>query len=257
MRADNPTNAPESAPGDSYQTNGKRNRKTPRKRAPRPGEGRPTKASRNRLSGILEDISSGLTEEQACAVNGCSDRTWRRWKRNEAVSSVAIARARGMFIKARLRMKDACSGPEGGDWKRFMWELERSPSFREQFRKPDSGTNISLTQNNATLNLMDEKALQDARNALDEVKAIKSARGQKKEETPIEEVRDDKHPATIVPEPDDLKPTEPEPSPQSPAPAEPVERWCDKHPVEPSRRQTILAQARRMGRSDGDGKGVF
>jgi hypothetical protein len=162
-----------------------------------------------------------------------------------------------MFIKARLRMKDACSGPEGGDWKRYIWELERSPSFREQFRKPDSGTNISLTQNNATLNLMDEKALQDARRALDEAKAIQDARRQKEAEDPIEEVRDDQHPATIAPQSDDSKPAEPELSPQSSTPAEPVERWCDRHPVEPSRRQALLAQSRRMGRSDGDGKGPF
>jgi hypothetical protein len=107
---------------------------------------------------------------------------------------------------------------------------------------------------------MDGQSLQEARKALDEVKALKEARkaldetkaiqnAGREAEASIEEVRDN--------HPPDSMPPEPEPSPQSPTPGEPVERWRDKHPIEPSLRQKLLAQARRMGRNDGDGKGIF
>jgi hypothetical protein len=90
------------------------------------------------------------------------------------------------------------------------------------------------------------KAIKQARRTLDEVKALEEARRQ-----PIEAETSD---ADLVAEP------EPEPLSQSPTPAEPVERWRDKHPhqVGPlSLRETVLDQARRMGRSDGDGKRHF
>jgi hypothetical protein len=105
--------------------------------------------------------------------------------------------------------------------------------------------------------LSDPQALQEARDALEDVKRIKEARRQREEAASIEEVRDDYPPGIVAPSPDDSKTAEPEPSPQSSTPAEPVIRWCDKHPVEPSLRQKLLAQSRRMGRSDGDGKGPF
>jgi hypothetical protein len=218
--------------------------------------GRPTKATGKRLSAILEDIARGLTEEQACAVNGCTDRVWRKWKSHDVISSAALARAKGMFIKTRLDLKDACSGPEGGDWKRYVWELQCAPGLREQFRKPDGETNINLTQNNNTLNVMDATALENARRALEEVKAIKDAR-RTREEARQPSIEAETTDADFVAEERPQAEPEPEPSPQSPTPREPVERWCDKHPIEPSLRQKLLAQARRMGRNDGDGKGIF
>jgi hypothetical protein len=105
----------------------------------------------------------------------------------------------------------------------------------------------SLNQTNNTLNLTDGAALQEARRALDEVQAIKAARRQSIDaETTVEELVSEP-----APEP------APEPLPQSTTPAETAERWCDKHPIESSLRQKLLAQSRRMGRSDGDGKGIF
>jgi hypothetical protein len=110
--------------------------------------------------------------------------------------------------------------------------------------------------------LSDPQALQEARDKLDEVKAIKQARRTLDEVKALEEARrqpieTETSDADLVAEPAPQPEPEPEPSPQSPTHAVPVERWRDKHPVEPSRRQTILAQSRRMGRSDGDGKGPF
>ena len=85
------------------------------------------------------------------------------------------------------------------DWKCIAWDLERI--FPEEFGRPDRDTNISLTQNNNTLNLMDGNALQEARRMLDEVQAEKAARRQ-----PIEAETTD---AELVSEP------APEPLPQS------------------------------------------
>jgi hypothetical protein len=59
-----------------------------------------------------------------------------------------------------------------GDWKRFACYLERT--FEKQFA-PEP-TSVKLEQTNNTLNLTDGHTLQQARRALDEVKAIKDAR---------------------------------------------------------------------------------
>jgi hypothetical protein len=237
MTADEPTNAPESAPGASCQTNGKRKRKMPHKRPPRPGEGRPTKATPEIWEEICNLLSQGLTEEQACAYVGIAESTFNLWKQKPAFAEFR-ARAQACRILALQERKREAMEMRL-DWKCVAWDLERI--FKKQFALEPAS--VSLTQNNATLNLMDEQSLQEARVALDEARAIKEERRRRETETPIEEVRDDQHPATIVPAPDDLKTAEPEPSPQSPTPAEPV------HPVEPSLRQKLLAQARRMGRS--------
>jgi hypothetical protein len=129
------------------------------------------------------------------------------------------------------------------DWKCVAWDLERI--FRKQFAPATSETSLTLNQTNNMLNLTDGAALQEARRALDEVQAQKAARRQSIEAE------------TIVAKPTPQPEPEPEPSPQSPTPTEPVERWRDKHPIEPSLRQKLLAQSRRMGRSDGEGKGIF
>jgi len=111
--------------------------------------------------------------------------------------------------------------------------------------------------------LSDPQALQEARRALDEVKAIKQARRTLDEVKALEEARRqpieaDTTDAELVAEAAPQPELEPEPSPQSPTPPEPVERWRDKHQVVPlSLRKTVLDQARRMGRSDGEGKGIF
>ena len=131
-------------------------RKKPARRVSKRGrinEGRPTKATPERIQGILESIARGLTEEQACAVHDVSDRQWREWKSNDAVSSVAFARAKGEFIQQRLAMKDACDA-KGGDWKRFIFELKCSPGLREQFADVDKQPLVlNAQQNNYTVSV--------------------------------------------------------------------------------------------------------
>ena len=128
-------------------------RQRTRKPTPKPKRkiGRPTKASPERIQGILESIARGLTEEQACAVHDVDQDTWINWKNNESVSRIAFARAKGAFIEKRLALKDAC-GLNGGDWKRFIFELKCSPGLREQFADVDKAPlMIANQQNNYTI----------------------------------------------------------------------------------------------------------
>jgi hypothetical protein len=253
MTADDPTNAPESAPGTSYHTNGRRKRKTPRKRPPRPGEGRPTKATPEIWDEICKLLAEGLTEEQACAYVRIAESTFNLWKQNPEFSEFR-ARAQACRILA-LKKEKALAMSMKLDWKCIAWDLERI--FKKQFGPATSEMSLSLSQTTNTLNITDGPSLEEARRALDEVKAVQQARQREEAETSIEEVRDDHRTAIVATQPNDSKPAEPEPSPQPPTPAEPVERWRDKHPIEPSLRQKLLAQARRMGHADGDGKSVF
>jgi hypothetical protein len=235
-------------------TNGKRKRKTPRKRAPRPGEGRPTKATPEIWEEICDLLSEGLTEKQACAYVRIAESTFNLWKQTPEFSEFR-ARAQACRILAlQKRKREAMENKL--DWKEAAWDLERI--FKKQFALEPAS--VSLSQTNNTLGLMDGQALQAAREALDEVKAIQEARRALDEVKTLENARLQREEAEttyaeLVAEP--APHPEPEPLVQSPPPTEPVERWCDKHPIEPSRRQTLLAQARRMGRNDGDGKGIF
>ena len=174
MTADKPANAPESASGASYHTNGKRERKTPRKRAPRLGEGRPTKATPEIWYEICDLLSEGLTEEQACAYVGIAESTFNLWKQNPEFSEFR-ARAQACRILA-LKKEKAFAMSMKLDWKCIAWDLERI--FKKQFAPATSETSLTLTQNNNTLNVMDASALENARRALDEVNAIKDARRQ-------------------------------------------------------------------------------
>jgi hypothetical protein len=138
---------------------------------PKRKPGRPTKATPELLQAILDDLSRGLTREQACAVNGVSDEQFSQWEKRPEYPGLR-ARAQATRIRALVQLK-AIAGEK--DWKSWAWDLERI--FPDQFAKPsDSETNINLTQNNNTLNYNDAQSLEDARRALDEVRAIKDAR---------------------------------------------------------------------------------
>jgi hypothetical protein len=219
MRADKPTNEPESAPEASYNINEKRNRKTPRKRAPRPGEGRPTKATPEIWEEICDLLADGLTELQACAYVRIAESTFNLWKQNPEFSEFR-ARAQACRILAlQKRKREAMENKQ--DWKEAAWDLERI--FKKQFAPATSETSLTLNQTNNTLNLTDGAALENARRALDEAKAIQDARRTREEarRQPIEAEPSD---ADLAAEPA----PEPEPSPQSPTPTEPAERWRER-----------------------------
>jgi hypothetical protein len=71
----------------------------PRKRTPRPGEGRPTKAAPEIWDKICNLLSEGLTEEQACAYVGIAESTFNLWKQNPEFSEFR-ARAQACRILA-------------------------------------------------------------------------------------------------------------------------------------------------------------
>jgi hypothetical protein len=224
MTVDELTNAPESASGASCHSNGKRKRKTPRKRPPRPGEGRPTKATPEIWDEICDLLSEGLTEEQACAYVRIAGSTFNLWKQKPEFSEFRARAQASRILALQKRKREAME--KKLDWRCIAWDLERI--FRKQFALEPAS--VSLNQTNNTLNLMDGPTLQAARDALDETKAIKQARRTLDEVKALEEARRQSIEAeTIVAKPTPQPEPEPEPSPQSPMPTEPVERWCDKH----------------------------
>jgi hypothetical protein len=210
--------------------------------------GRPTKRTKTIGETILASIEKGLPFSLACSRAGVSHEFFIQWRQDDPEFESLVAQACSVSVEHNLEVVRRAAA--NGDWKAAAWMLERS--HPKMFSRPEVQVQLNQQFNVQGQDgwLSDPQALQEARDALEDVKRIKEERRRRETEATIEEVRDD-HPTA------GSKPAETAPSPQSPTPAEPVERWCDKHPIEPSRRQTLLAQARRMGRNDGDGKGIF
>src|SRR5258708_5691840 len=80
--------------------------------------GRPTKATHERLAAILEDLTLGMTEEQACAGNGVHISTFIDWKNKPEFSDL---RAKAQY--ARLKVLLAKQENEPADWKRWGWQV--------------------------------------------------------------------------------------------------------------------------------------
>jgi hypothetical protein len=203
----------------------------------------------------VASIEKGLPFSLACSRAGVSHEFFIQWRQDDPEFESLVAQACSVSVEHNLEVVRRAAA--NGDWKAAAWMLERS--HPKMFSRPEVQVQLNQQFNVQGQGgwLSDPQALQEARDALEDVKRTQEARRQREAEASIEEVHDDHRPVIVAPQLNDSKPAEPEPSPQPPTPAEPVERWRDKHPIEPSLRQKLLAQARRMGRSDGDGKGVF
>ena len=106
--------------------------------------GRPTKATPELIEAILEDVASGLTYEQACALHDVSARQVQEWQ-NKPEFPLLRARKEAARIKDMQRRIMNCTHQDG-DWKRYQWFLKCK--FPQQFGDQPM---INLTQNNYQL----------------------------------------------------------------------------------------------------------
>jgi hypothetical protein len=112
--------------------------------------GRPTKATPERIEAILADIANGLTKEQACACNGVSATSFRKWEERPEFPDLR-ARAQGLRIKARLAKLEAAAESGNSAWKSYAWELEKI--YRHQF----GDTSVTICEQN-NYQLSEERA---------------------------------------------------------------------------------------------------
>jgi len=134
--------------------------------------GRPTKATRERIKAILEDLTLGLTEEQACAANDVHFTTFIDWKNNTDKFPELRAKAQALRIKFLLKRKREAM-EQKLDWKEVAWELERI--YKNQFADP---AKLALQFNQQINNTpwSSEAELDEARRVLDEVDARQKRR---------------------------------------------------------------------------------
>lgn len=125
------------------------NRKS-KQMGPKGKRNRLTKATPERIEAILADIANGLTKEQACACNGVSATSFRKWEQRAEFPDLR-ARAQGLRIKALLAKLEAAAEAGKSAWKSYAWELKKI--YRNQFG--DQALTI-FEQNNYQLS--DEKA---------------------------------------------------------------------------------------------------
>jgi hypothetical protein len=91
---------------------------------PKGKRNRLTKATPERIEAILADIANGLTKEQACACNGVSATSFRKWEQREEFPDLR-ARAQGLRIKVLLAKLEAAAEAGNSAWKSYAWELEK------------------------------------------------------------------------------------------------------------------------------------
>lgn len=117
-----------------------------------PSKGKPrlTKTTPERIEAILADIANGLTKEQACACNGVSATSFRKWEERPEFPDLR-ARAQGLRIKALLAKLEAAAESGNSAWKSYAWELEKI--YRQQF----GDTCVTIFEQN-NYQLSEEKA---------------------------------------------------------------------------------------------------
>ena len=117
---------------------------------PSKGKRRLTKATPERIEAILADIANGLTKEQACACNGVSATSFRKWEERPEFPDLR-ARAQGLRIKALLAKLEAAAESGNSAWKSYAWELEKI--YRHQF----GDTSVTIFEQN-NYQLSEERA---------------------------------------------------------------------------------------------------
>ncbi len=149
-------------------------------------EGRPSKASAERIASILKDLARGFTVEQACAGNGTSHDQFEEWQKRPEFPVLRAAAQYARIDWLLSRIEDA-KGFVG--WQRYTWLLEHLKVYRDQFSDPKAALSVHLNQqiNNNSLTWspaelnearqrLDETKLEQARRRLDETKAVELKR---------------------------------------------------------------------------------
>src|ERR1700737_3847578 len=119
----------------------------------RPGAkiGRPTKATEERIQGILDHLAVGLNREQACAVNGVTETQFQEWEKRPEFPALR-AHAQAVRILALLKRKHEAMENKL-DWQEPAWDLERI--FKGQYDNPDKVAvqlNQQINNNSLTIN---------------------------------------------------------------------------------------------------------
>jgi hypothetical protein len=230
-------------------------------------DGRPSKATPEKIQAILDDIALGLTEEQACAANDVHQTTWIDWKNNTDKFPELRERAKARRIKALLKQMEEAR-EQKLDWREPAWKLERTT--KGQFADPAKAA-LNVQQNNTFMISREEGRAIDAQvarimpevdklleeHALDEIEGP-AVYDHPPSQAPhehklLENAREQVAPHLIrASDVDSLGRVEKSPEPEH-------VRQRDKKPLAGplSARQMRLEQDRRMGRADGDGKRPF
>ena len=131
--------------------------------------GRPTKATDELMAAIFDDLSLGMTEEQACAGHDVRADTFSKWKN---LPEFAWMRAKAQYCQIKRLIHKQETEPE--DWKRWQWRLQCT--YRAQFGEPNKiGVQINQQFNDGNLGIS-QTDLEDARKRLDETKRLQQNR---------------------------------------------------------------------------------
>jgi hypothetical protein len=128
------------------------------------GEGAPTKKTEELLAAVLEDMSLGMSEAQACGGHDIRPETFSRWKNLPEYESLR-AKAQFCRLKGLLAKMEA----EPGDWRKWAWQLERG-QYRIQFGDPAKiGVQVNQQFNGSGNPGMSQEALEETRKRLDKI----------------------------------------------------------------------------------------
>jgi hypothetical protein len=93
--------------------------------------GRPTLYTSTLANRLAEHISTGLTDEEAAAIEGISADCLTRWRKSKPEFCGTLKKAEALRLKYRLARVEA--GGQG--WQGTAWALERI--YPQRFSRPD------------------------------------------------------------------------------------------------------------------------
>jgi hypothetical protein len=149
------------------------------------GRGRPTKRTPTTREAILASIEKGLPFSLACSRAGVSHEFFLQWRQDDPEFESLVAQACSVSVEHNLQVVRRAAA--NGDWKAAAWMLERS--HPKMFSRPEVQVQLNQQFNMQGQGgwLSDPQALQEARDALEDVKRIKEARRQREEAASIEQ----------------------------------------------------------------------